>query len=390
VGRVMNPDLTRDTGRTILLNPGPVTLSARVRTALLEPDLCHREEEYADLQDEVRRRLLEVYDLDPATWAAVLLGGSGTTAMEAMVSSLVPATGTLAVVENGVYGERLSRIATIHGLAGTSLTRPWGADVSLDAVTALLDHSPHPTHLAVVHHETTTGRLNPIDRIGAACRNRSVGVLLDGVSSFGAEPIDFEAWGITACAGTANKCLHGVPGVAFVIVRRDALLPPSVTPRTLSLDLGTWCRAQDTRGTPFTPPVTAMHACAEALREHAEEGGATARRARYETRARIVARGFEEMGMAPLLREEDSSVVLRSWQLPAGVSYAALHDGLKDRGFVIYAGQGVLARAVFRVAVMGDLGDGDLERFVRAVGEVVAAERALREPAPAPTSGARR
>lgn len=386
MGRIMKPDLCGATDRTILLNPGPVTLSARVRAALHGPDLCHREEEYADLQDEVRRRLLEVYDLDPSVWAAVVLGGSGTAAMEAMVSSLVPATGTLAVVENGVYGERLSRIATIHGLAGTSLTRPWGADISPDAVAALLDHSPVPTHLAVVHHETTTGRLNPIDRIGAACRERGVGVLLDAVSSFGAEPIDFEAWGITACAGTANKCLHGVPGVAFVIVRRDALLPDSVPPRTLSLDLGTWCRAQDTRGTPFTPPVTAMQACAEALREHAEEGGVAARRACYETRAHLVAQGFEDLGIAPLLRERESSVVLRSWQLPAGVSYDTLHDGLKKRGFVIYAGQGVLARAVFRVAVMGDLGDGDLVRFVRAVGEVVAAERGIREPVPSPTS----
>lgn len=386
MGLAMNPDPIGAPTRTILLNPGPVTLSARVRAALHEPDLCHREREYADLQDEVRRRLLAVYDLDPAIWAAVLLGGSGTAAMEAMVSSLVPATGSLAVVENGVYGERLSRIATIHDLTHTPLHRPWGADIPLDEVTALLDRSPRPTHLAVVHHETTTGRLNPIARIGAACRDRNVGVLLDGVSSFGAEPIDFEGWGITACAGTANKCLHGVPGVAFVIVRRDALLPPSVTPRTLSLDLGTWCRAQDTRGTPFTPPVTAMHACVEALREHAEEGGVLARRARYETRAHIVARGFEEMGMAPLLRTEESSVALRSWQLPAGVSYEALHDGLKRRGFVVYAGQGALARAVFRVAVMGEMGDGDLERFVRAVGEVVASERAIREPEPSPTS----
>ncbi len=386
----MIPDPINATDRTILLNPGPVTLSARVRTALHGPDLCHRETEYADLQDEVRRRLLEVYDLDPARWAAVLLGGSGTTAMEAMVSSLVPATGSLAVVENGVYGERLSRIAAIHRLTHTRLTLPWGADIPLDAVTGLLDHSPCPTHLAVVHHETTTGRLNPIARIGTACRDRGVGVLLDAVSSFGAEPIDFEAWGITACAGTANKCLHGVPGVAFVIVRRDALLPPSVTPRTLSLDLGTWCRAQDTRGTPFTPPVTAMQACVEALREHADEGGVAARRARYATRARLVARGFEAMGMAPLLREEESSVALRSWQLPAGVSYDALHDGLKQRGFVIYAGQGALARAVFRVAVMGEMEDGDLERFVGSMKEVVAAEREVREPVPPPTSGVRR
>lgn len=385
----MNPASGGTPAPAILLNPGPVTLSARVRAALHGPDLCHREEEYIDLQDEVRRRLLAVYHLDPLTWAAVLLGGSGTAAVEAMLTSLLPSDSHLLVLENGVYGERMSRIASIHGIAGSSLTCPWGGNIALDAVTDHLDRSPRPTHLAVVHHETTTGRLNPVEQIGAASRERDVGVLLDGVSSFGAEPIDFEAWGITACAGTANKCLHGIPGVAFVVVRRDAVFPPSTTPRTLSLDLGTWCRAQDTRGTPFTPPVTAMQACVEALREHADDGGVAARRARYQARARVVARGFEGMGITPLLREEESSVALRSWQLPAGVSYSALHDGLKKRGFVIYAGQGVLARAVFRVAVMGEMGDGDLERFVRAVREVVAAEQGVRETAPPPTSGIR-
>jgi len=94
----------------LLLNPGPVTLTERVRRSLLQPDLCYRESEFFDLQDEARCRLLAVYGLDPKDWASVLMMGSGTAAVESMVASLVPSGGRLLVVENGVYGERIAQM----------------------------------------------------------------------------------------------------------------------------------------------------------------------------------------------------------------------------------------------------------------------------------------
>lgn len=363
--------------RAILLNPGPVNLSPRVRAALGRPDLCHREAEFAELQQEVRDRILAVYGLDPARWAAVLLGGSGTAAVEAMVTSLTPhgERRPLVVLENGVYGERLSRIAQIHGIPVAALHHHWGAAIPLETVVAALDASPPPRHVAMVHHETTTGRLNRVAAAGNECRDRGIGLLLDGVSSFGAEEIDFDGWGVTACAATANKCLHGAPGVSFVVVRRDALAPPDATPRTLYLDLGAWCRAQDQRTTPFTPPVTILRALLEALREHEEAGGVAARREQYTRYSAIVARGLAELGVEPILAREDSSVVLRAYHLPVGLTYERLHDGLKARGYVIYAGQGNLARTLFRVSTMGDLYEEDLRGFVDAFREVLETRR---------------
>jgi len=353
----------------ILLNPGPVTLSARVRRALAAEDLCHREPEFTELQAAVRSRLLSVYGVDVATWAAVILGGSGTLAVEAMLASLVPSVGRLLVLENGVYGERMSEIARRHGIAVTPLHFEAGAEIQLDAVRRALTSGGGFTHVAVVHHETTTGRLNSLAPLGTLCRERGVALLVDAVSSYGAERLDLDGWGIAACAATAHKCLHGALGISFVVVRRDAIERGAEPPRTLYLDLRTWLREQDRGGTPFTPIVPAFQALREALDEHAEAGGWRARGERYGALAERIRAGLAELGIAPWLAPEASSVVLRSYRLPDQITYDSLHDELKKRGFVIYSGQAPLRDQIFRVSTMGEIADRDIDRFLAAFGE---------------------
>ncbi|KVE68904.1 2-aminoethylphosphonate aminotransferase [Burkholderia vietnamiensis] len=345
----------------LLLNPGPVTLSERVRRSLLQPDLCHRESEFFDLQDEARARLVAAYELDPAEWAAVLMTGSGTAAVESMIAALVPQDGKLLVIENGVYGERITQIATQYGIAHDVLKHEWMQAPDVAEVAARLDAGGH-SHVAVIHHETTTGRLNDLGAIADVCRARGVRMLVDGVSSFGAEAIDFGGGVIDAVAATANKCLHGVPGAAFVIVRRSALT--KAASRTYYLDLGRLAKLQDQRNTPFTPSVHAYYALVEALREFDEAGGWRARHARYEALADQVQAGLAARGMPLVLPEGESSVVLRAYRLPQGVAYEALHDGLKARGFVIYAGQGGLSKELFRISTMGAIEAADVERLL--------------------------
>jgi len=357
--------------RPLLLNPGPVTLSERVRNSLLQPDLCHRESEFFDLQDEIRQRLLEVYGLDPATWSAVLLTGSGTAAVEAMLSSLVPTEGRLLVLENGVYGERMTQIAQRHGIACEAIRQEWTAAMDLAAVRRRLQAQPAITHVAAVHHETTTGRLNTLDALAALCSEHGVALLADTVSSFGAESIDFSQPGLNAAAATANKCLHGVPGACFVMVRRAALQQAQA--RTLYLDLASWSRAQDQRGTPFTPSVHAYYGLREALREFADQGGRVARYEQYAALAGQVADGLAALGVKPLLSTAESSVVLRAYHLPEGTSYARLHDSLKARDFVIYAGQGALASSLFRISTMGALDTADMARLLGEIRQLLAA-----------------
>ncbi|AOJ07448.1 2-aminoethylphosphonate aminotransferase [Burkholderia mayonis] len=346
----------------LLLNPGPVTLTERVRRSLLQPDLCHRESEFFDLQDEARARLVAAYALDPDEWSAVLMTGSGTAAVESMIAALVPENGKLLVIENGVYGERITQIATQYRIAHDVLKHDWMQAPDLARVAGKLDADRAITHVAVIHHETTTGRLNDLDALAAVCRARGVRMLVDGVSSFGAEAIDFAGGGIDAVAATANKCLHGVPGAAFVIVRRRALA--SAASRTYYLDLGRLAKLQDVRNTPFTPSVHAYYALVEALREFDEAGGWRARHARYAALAGQARAGLAARGMPLVLPDGESSVVLRAYRLPSGVAYEQLHDGLKARGFVIYAGQGGLSNELFRVSTMGAIEPADIERLL--------------------------
>ncbi|CAG9240868.1 2-aminoethylphosphonate--pyruvate transaminase [Burkholderia diffusa] len=345
----------------LLLNPGPVTLTERVRRSLLQPDLCHRESEFFDLQDEARARLVAAYELDPAEWAAVLMTGSGTAAVESMIAALVPQDGKLLVIENGVYGERITQIATQYGIAHDVLKHEWMQALDLAQIAARLDAGGY-SHVAVIHHETTTGRLNDLGAIADVCRARGVKMLVDGVSSFGAEAIDFAGGVIDAVAATANKCLHGVPGAAFVIVRRGALA--KAASRTYYLDLGRLAKLQDQRNTPFTPSVHAYYALVEALREFDEAGGWRARHAHYKALADQAQAGLAARGMPLVLAEGASSVVLRAYRLPQGVTYETLHDGLKARGFVIYAGQGGLSKELFRISTMGAIHAADVERLL--------------------------
>ncbi len=356
--------------RFILLNPGPVSLSEGVRRAVAKVDLCHREPEFFELQDKVIRSLLDIYQCDPAVWTAVLVGGSGTSAMEAMLASLLPQKANVLVLENGVYGERLSRIVNIYGIENQALKSAWGDEIDLKALADLLATGKF-SHVLAVQHETTTGRLNPVDEIASLCTENGVQLLLDAVSSFGAESIPFKTDSLQAIAATANKCLHGIPGLAMVLCRRD-MLKQDIEPRSLSLHLQGWAEQQAKQSTPFTPPVNALLGLAQALKELRKQGGWKARRTRYRELAGRVAATCNELGVKQWLPAEDSSCVLRSYYLPDGMTYDELHDGLKQQGFIIYAGQGDLAAQLFRISTMGEICDYDMARLEQALQTVIA------------------
>ena len=289
--------------------------------------------------------------------------------MEAMVASLLPSDANILVLENGVYGERLSKLASIYGINYQTLHAPWGEELDFRALEKLLS-SGEITHLAGVHHETTSGRLNPVKDIADLCDKHDVQLLLDAVSSFGAEAIPFANPCLQAVAATANKCLHGIPGLAMVLCRREAL-EQHIAPRSLSLHLPSWAAAQANRSTPFTPAVNSMLGLAQALQELNKQGGWKARRTRYRNLASDVAAILEQLGVQPWLPADQSSCVLRSYHLPDGLTYNALHDGLKQHGFIIYAGQGGFAGKLFRISTMGEISDYDMARLEQALQSVI-------------------
>jgi 2-aminoethylphosphonate-pyruvate transaminase len=341
-----------------LLNPGPVSMSARVHRALGSPDVCHREPEFAEVVRRVRERLAVVYDAPG--YEAVLLGGSGTAAVEAMLSLIGPQETSL-VLANGVYGQRIAAMLRAQGKAHEIVAAPWTSAIDLAKVEAALA-SGRFRHVLAVHHETTTGRLNDLAAIGALCTRFGVPLLVDAVSSFGGEELRFEEWNLEAVAATANKCLHGAPGVSFVLARSAALERPSGA-TSVYLDLVRHARAQRKGTTPFTLPTHVTIALDEALAELAEQGGWRARHATYRMRSRVV----RSVGLPLLLEPEAFGVTLTSFRIPAHRTYEAIHDALKRASFVVYAGQGDLDGQILRIAVMGDLAGGDLERLAVAL-----------------------
>jgi 2-aminoethylphosphonate-pyruvate transaminase len=358
--------------REILLNPGPVTLTERVRQALLRPDQCHREAEFAELVLRIRQRVETIYDDQPKSHDAVIVSGSGTCAVEAMVASLVPREGTAIVAANGVYGERIAAMLSAQGKAYRLVRADWMAGIDVAGVRAALGAGKASAVLAV-HHETTTGRLNRLDEIGGLCRDAEVPFLLDAVSSFGGEEIDWKGWHLAAVAATANKCLHGVPGIAFVLADRDLLETRIGSSPSVYLDLQRYHKEQAAGFSPFTQAVHACFALDEALDEMAESGGWRARRDLYRRRTVRVRDGLAALGIGALLPPEDNSSMLTAFHLPDGVDYATLHDALKRAGFVIYAGQGHLAAGIFRIATMGAIEESDLDRLLTAIAGVAGA-----------------
>lgn len=350
-----------------LLNPGPVSMTERVRRALGSEDVCHREPEFKALVGRVREKIAAVYGAPG--YVPVLVGGSGTSAVETMLAAVGREERSL-VVANGVYGERMAAMLKAQGKPHDVVSAPWTSGMDLAAVEKALASGAYRWVLAV-HHETTTGRLNDVAALGALAKRHAVPLLLDAVSSFAGEDLRFEEWNLEALAATANKCVHGAPGVSFVLVRETALARPSGA-TSVYLDLHRHAADQAKGSTPFTLPTHVTFAFDAALDELAESGGWKARHALYAARSGRVRAALRELGVSLLLDREDVyGATLTSFRLPEGKTYEALHAHLKERGFVIYAGQGKFDGAIFRIATMGDLAESDLDRLVEALRAVL-------------------
>jgi 2-aminoethylphosphonate-pyruvate transaminase len=329
------------------------------------PDLCHREPEFFETMRECRERLVRLAGC-AERFAAVLFTGSGTAAVEAAVSSVVPRDRVLLIVSNGVYGERLARIARVHGIPAEVLTYDVTTPVAPADVDAALRAHPEVSHVAVVHHETTTGVLNPVMDVARVAARAGRRVLIDAMSSLFGERLDVDAEGVDFVMASANKCLQGVPGIAFVLGRRSALdALAGQPPRSVYLDLHGHYATQERDNTPFTPAVQVLHAMGQALVE-LEAEGVDRRIARYAENACVLRRGMAALGFEILVPEGARSSILTTFRLLPGLAYDPLHDAMKRRGYVIYAGQGNIRTYAFRVSNMGTLTPRDMEGVVEA------------------------
>jgi len=356
-----------------LLTPGPLTTSDDTRAAM-RSDWGSRDAAFVMLTAGVRGHLCKVAHAE-AEHTCVPLQGSGTFAVESMLGTLVPSDGRVLVLSNGAYGRRMVEICRRIGRAVTVHETPEDSAIAPDTVAAALANDP-AGHVAIVHCETTTGVLNPLEDIAAVVARHDRRLLVDAMSSFGTVEIDAREIAFDGLAASANKGLEGVPGVAFVLGRRVALEGTAGTAPSLSLDLHDQWRGFEANGQwRFTPPTHVIAALAMALAQLDQEGGVAARHARYAANCATLRAGMTELGFRPLLDEAVQAPVIVTFHAPEDPAYdfAAFYDALLARGYAIYPGK-LTDAETFRIGCIGAVGEAQMTGVVEALRDVMAAQ----------------
>jgi len=355
----------------ILLNPGPVCTSDGVRNALMKGDLCHRENEFSTILSNTRKKILQAFAPD-GNYTTAIITGSGTASLEAGICSSVSENKKILIVNNGVYGERITRIASAYKFNIVELKYDWCERPDIKQIEETVSKDSDIEVVAMVHHETTTGLINPIHEVGAITNKHGRTFFLDSVSGLGGEEIDLVDDNVDICICTANKCIQGLPGLSFVLLKQNQVdRMRNIPPRSLYLNVISQLDEQEQKGEcQFTPSVHTFYAFEEALDELLEEG-VQGRLSRYKEASSYLRNEFKRLNLNLLLPEELLSNTITALYLPENMTYTHLHDNLKERGFIIYAGQGELNKTIFRIANMGELTMNDLEALIKNLQDVL-------------------
>jgi 2-aminoethylphosphonate-pyruvate transaminase len=351
----------------VLLTPGPATTAAATRAAMLR-DWGSWDGDFRELTASIRRDLLDIVN-GAGTHVCVPMQGSGTFAVEAALGTLVPHDGRVLVPSNGAYCRRIVTILRRLGRDAVPLEFDESCPVDPEAIDAALRSDPRIGQVALVHCETGTGILNPLQEVAAVCARHGRPLLVDAMSSFGALPIDLRETPVTAIVSASGKCLEGVPGVGFVIVDRAALQAGADRSRSLSLDLHDQWRYMEATGQwRFTPPTHVVAALRSALDAFLAEGGQPARGDRYRIHRATLVAGMRALGFETFLDERLQSPIIVTFLSPRHPAYEfdGFYRRMRDRGYVLYPGK--LTRVdTFRIGCIGAIGPDVFEDLLSAV-----------------------
>lgn len=360
-----------ETGDPLLLTPGPLTTSKPVKEVMVH-DWGSRDATFLEINATVLQRLPEIIN-GSADFVTVPMQGSGTFAVEAMLTTFVPRDGTCLVLINGAYGKRAKRILDIAGRGTAVYETAEDTPPKLAEVEALLAADAAITHVFAVQCETTSGVLNPIDAIGALCAKHGKRFLVDAMSAFGALPLDATKTTFDAVAASSNKCIEGIPGLGFVLCRKTALAKTQGNATTLVLDLqDQWLNFEKTGQYRFTPPIHVIVSFHQALMEFFAEGGQPGRGGRYAANSKVLREGMMALGFKPLLPTELQAPIIHTFHMPQDAKFVfqTFYDKLKDRGYVIYPGKLTVADS-FRIGCIGRINPEQMRGFLATVAEIL-------------------
>ena len=359
-------------GEPFLLTPGPLTTSLRVKQAMLR-DWGSWDSDFRQMTARLRERLLELAGARKGEFECVPIQGSGTFAVEAMLGTCLPRDSRTLVLINGAYGKRIAESLRYMGRDHVTLDKGDYLPPRGEEVARILEADPAITHVAVVHCETSSGILNPVAEIAKAVSAAGRRLLIDSMSAFGAIPLDMNEIRCDAFVSSANKCIEGVPGFGFIIVRHDVLAAAKGNAHSLSLDLhAQWETMEKTGQWRFTPPTHAVAAFIQALDMHAAEGGVAGRGARYAANRDTLVAGMRGLGFDTLLDDHWLSPIIVTFFTPAdpAFSFAAFYEKMKAKGFIIYPGKLTVVDS-FRVGCIGRMDAAIMRHVVEAAGETL-------------------
>lgn len=365
------PVASSETGDPLLLTPGPLTTSKSVKQAMVH-DWGSRDATFIKINKSVLTRLPAILN-GTDDFVTVPMQGSGTFAVEAMLTTFVPRNGKVLLLINGAYGQRAKKICEIAGRAVAVHETAEDTPPDLAAVETLLKSDKAITHVFVVQCETTSGILNPVEKIAALCERYGKRLLIDAMSAFGALQLDAKRATFDAVAASSNKCLEGVPGLGFVMARTAALERTKGNATTLVLDLhDQWANFVKTGQYRFTPPIHVIVAFHQALDEFDAEGGVAGRGGRYAENCRVLIDGMRALGFEPLLPDNLQAPIIVTFRMPADKNFVfqAFYDKLKDRGYVIYPGKLTVAES-FRIGCIGRLYPDQMRGALAAIRDIL-------------------
>ena len=361
--RIKENESLHNIRREVLLNPGPSTTSDSVKYAQVVADICPRELEFGNLMEQIAEDLTS-FVADPKEYTTVMFGCSGTGADEAMVSSCVPPDGKLLVIDNGSYGARLAKIASVYNIDMDVFKSSTYEPIDLAAVEEQMKKAKYTT-FAMVHHETTTGLLNPVADLCGLAHKYGMTTIVDTVSSYGGMPIDLAKMNIDFATCTSNKHIGGMAGIGFVVCKKSELLKQEGWPmRNYYLNLlDQYKYFLETKQTRFTPPVQTLYALRQAITETKVET-IEKRYARFTACWEILVSALDKIGLKMLVDRKNQSHFITAILIPETPKYNfnELHDYARSFGFTIYPGK--LGNIdTFRIANMGDIRPEEMTEF---------------------------
>ena len=352
-----------------MFTPGPLTTSLSVKQEMLR-DAGSWHYEFNEQVRQIREDLLSIAGVSKSSgYECVLMQGSGSFGVEAAISTVTPRGGKILIPNNGAYGDRMIKMARQASIDFVELKYAENEAACPEDIRKALEADPSITTVAVVHCETTTGILNPIDKIGPVVKAAGRTYIVDAMSSFGAVPIDFNASGIDTLISSANKCLEGVPGFSFVILRRAILESSEGNSRSLCLDLVDQWKTFEGRGQfRYTPPTHSLLAFRKALEEFRMEGGVEGRSKRYQSNYNTLIKGMSELGFEVYLPKEKQSYIINSFYFPEhpNFEFKGFYKELADRNLIIYPGK-LTEVNCFRIGSIGRIFPSDVEALLAAI-----------------------